>query len=1251
MSSGKFTTPLETALGGGRTLIEASAGSGKTRAITTIVARLVVERGLAIENILVVTFTKAATEELRKRIRRTFKAIQQAEGNAAAAEDGQARELLAKWEAFEELDQKRIMARVDLALLDIDRANILTIHGFCQRALIEFAFETGFTFDFEISGDGAGIVTGVVRDAWQNRFRDSSPMLADFLAKKRFMPDEIAGWYGSLRAKLFHDVRGVPDTVIGPAEAEDDCRTKLESVVSMWREHGVEFRRIVLENEALNRVKYRRNTIENHLARFERVAAATDLPTGIGGLAESARYFGAAKVSECCKPGRQVPENPLFAAFDELADACAGLLAQFENGLKQFRRQLIERGGVEIRRVIRKERRLGYDDLLIEMHDALERETTGQRLAGNICRRFPVALIDEFQDTDPIQERIFSNIYGSRRQSDAESGAESREGQCALFIVGDPKQSIYEFRGADIFAYLGAQQGSNTSLQLGSNWRSVPPLVEACNAIFDVPEAFTIPEIGFIPAQPGRDDARLEIGGRAPPPFTFWLPGDQGSVTDASEIVVNKTANDIVELLNRARSGQASLGNKPLQASDIAVLVARKADGRRIAMALRRRGGRCVEIDDSSVFETREAWQIYRLLLALAHPGRQDFRRGALAGDLFGLDSGQLLALSEDDSFWSDWSGRFDEWREHWQDSGVGAMLRKIIGAEGGAGNLLRYTDGPRRLTNVFHLAELLQEAETSNRFSPAGILAWLKRGLAGQAGAGNAEQDAFTLRLDSDEDLVKIMTIHKSKGLEFPIVYLPFAWFSREVRSSGDPVSYHIREDGGFPAILDLAPDDVGRSQRELEEFGESVRLLYVALTRARERCVVAWTRITNNRRKTLPPLAWLMHRRGRQAPRAEGEGEGMDDAVKFAAPVSVMEDHAATGEQFREMRREDFETDVAAVADKCPQGIETLAIAGDDLQRVDTIAEEAGAELESREFSRPLRRIRQLTSFSALAADHADLSPGRPSLETGAPDYDQSVGVISAEVGAGDTQPQPQVLDAFHFPRGVRVGTCLHGIFEILDEQPDGDLDQICREQLQRADIAPKWTPVARAMVENTLATELREPGHSGFRLADIDRRLVELEFCFPVQGLRRSGLAGTLADFGYPDLLHDGLDEQAIEGFMRGFIDLALEHDGRWYIVDYKSNWLGDDVDDYLPERIADTMRRHSYQLQYLIYLLALHRYLRSRLPDYDYDRYIGGAFYLFLRGMDPADDKARGICFDRPGKACIEALDDIMKSTES
>ncbi len=459
-------------LAAGRTTIEASAGSGKTRAITTLVARFVVEKGCGLERILVVTFTKAAAAELRQRIRKTLREIQQSltagSADSAAGDDvGPARELLAHWQAIVELDPGEIRRRIDQALFDIDRANIFTIHGFCQRALTEFAFETGFSFDFKVRDDGGGLVDNVAQDYYLRRFHGAPERLASHALKQKFLPGELAAWFDKLRGRPGLEIRGVPEGAFNLGAAEENYRWAFENARALWDTTGG-FGNLLRENPALNRNKYRRPKVKERLADMRCRLFTGGLPNDLKVFGEQARWLGGKQAAASCKKGYPPPEHPLFGAFDALADACEQLAAALDGWLLQTRKEFFEQAPEEIRQAIRAERRLSYDDLLLETQHALEAET-GAQMARQIRERYPVALIDEFQDTDPVQARIFQRIY--------DCGEPSPGGFSSLFMVGDPKQCVYEFRGADIFAHLAARHSASDSLRLRRNWRSAPGLV------------------------------------------------------------------------------------------------------------------------------------------------------------------------------------------------------------------------------------------------------------------------------------------------------------------------------------------------------------------------------------------------------------------------------------------------------------------------------------------------------------------------------------------------------------------------------------------------------------------------------------------------------------------------------------------------------------------------------------------------------------------------------------------------------
>ena len=1414
-------TPVDFSLDrAGTTFIEASAGTGKTHALTTLVARLVIEEGWPIDRILVVTFTRAATTELRDRIRRVLGMLLDAvrarlreaappagrirdrstslRRNSAAnsldsglrgndeqalapsfprrrestgsnpdtdaagreppagspdreavepAIDPRARELLAAWEdRAGDIDFALAARRLEGAMHDIDRANVFTIHGFCQRVLADLAFESGLSFECEVGGEGGEAVAAAVRDFWRRRMYPSSPLLMRHAVENGFLPRALAGWTSRRRAKIGAEVVGGDP----PAQPLDACeatwRGVYDAVRSQWESRRDTFRTEILDGPWLNRQRYRPARSKADLAALDALFSAVEprLPAE-----DAAGRYGREQLSRACKRGFAVPDHPLFDALDRLEDASAALRAVYDQWLRWARREALAEVRQSVRRRVRTDRILAWDDLPIELDHALG-SAGGERLAERIRREFPCALIDEYQDTDPVQARIFSRIYADPARSPQAAatfepeneGASARGGRARpgpFIVVGDPKQSIYRFRGADVFAYLAARRSATGRLHLDRNWRSVPPLVEAVNAVFSGAAAFVTTGIGYrAVAAAGEPPGPLRLTNQgAPVPLEFRLlsrveDGKALAKKDVLPVVAGAAADEIARLLELAGRGEAVVEDRPLAGADLAVLVRTRGQGRLMAGALRERGVRSVEIDDGSVFHTREAEQLERLLWALADPGREPRVRGALAGDLLGLDARALHALGDDEQAWGAWAQRREDWRSHWTSRGIGSVLLRLLEGEGGAKHLLRHSDGARRLTNYRHLAELAQAAETRDRLAASELAAWLNRRRADP----DSRDEEAKLRIDSDERLVRILTVHGSKGLEFPVVFCPFAWDARGPGRRSDAVDavHHRGAEDGYREVIDLAPDGRAAAIEWLEEFAESVRLFYVALTRAKYRCVVTWGQV---RGAEDAPLAWLLHRSADgQPPTAEPDG---DDAAVAAL--------RAVADRFRGLGAEAWRGEVEAFARRLP-GAVTVSILDPEPPpaRPPERLDDPPPALAVRELRRPLRRIRSLTSFSALWAEAAPAdggagdraTAGRDGAGIDRPDHDQHEAPADA---AGDPSGADGAVagerTAFTFPRGPVAGSCLHRIFERLDDPPEfavdrTGLDEICAAALADFGIDGVWQPVARDMVESTRAVLLRTPeavkgaakgseggagsgrdvitagyrvadqslawstgtesgrgvvaaesrtanqssawsrgagserdgvtadceagraaGNGGFRLGDPNRRLVELEFHFPVEGLDHARLSAALVEHGYPDpfprAVRNGTGGAAppLDGFLRGYIDLVVAHGQRWYVVDYKSNWLGPEPGDYAPEALAASMRAGGYTLQYLIYLVALHRYLATRHPDYDCERHVGGAFYLFVRGIDPAAGMRRGVYFDRPAAECLLALDDCFR----
>ncbi|MDE0444975.1 MAG: exodeoxyribonuclease V subunit beta [Gammaproteobacteria bacterium] len=1172
-------------------LIEASAGTGKTNALTTLAARLLVEKRVEIGEMLVVTFTIAATGELRDRIRTTLRAVLRLARGEDSKPKAQDQALLERWKELG-IDGTDIARRLDLALNDLDRANVMTIHGFCQRVLADFAFEGGLPFGFEVAGDGADALNAAVTDEWRRWAYPASPLLFRYAMKKGLAADELVGWVSGYVARLDLDIVGV-DT------STDDALSGLDGLECAWR-HAVSNARDTHQAEAESMPDGDRDRIAAVLQRAEAVFCT-------GGS-----YLGKQRESKRLRTG-----SPALAeVLDELDRVSVELRTGYDGLLPCLRRDALLNTRALLDHRVREDRRLGFDDLLTGVHRALD---AGKGLARRIRDRYPWALIDEYQDTDRVQAEIFRRIYRDTRLV-GDNGA--------LIIVGDPKQSIYRFRSADIFAYLNTSDAvaDDAKLRLSRNFRSVPALTEAVNAVFEHPCPFALPGISFDPVESAIEDSRLSVdgetlaeGGNAPFQIrTFpWALGELWRKPEMRDLVARLAADEIAALLALADQGHARLGDEPVRGSDIAVLVRTAEQGRRVARALHERRIASVEIGMENVMASREAEQLERLLWAIAKPQSPHRTRGALTADVLGLDAGGVGALQDDDNAWNLWTERLGDWLEEWERSDVATLVRRILesGEVKGADQLLRYRDGARRLTNLKHLTELLQEAETRERYSPTGLAAWFTRQ---RANAGDRDEMAL-LRLDSDEQLVKIVTMHAAKGLEFPIVFCPFPWDASAPRRKAW-ADYHSA-DVGHAEILDLNPSQGELDADWLEQFSDEARLLYVALTRAKERCVVTWTKV---RQTENAPLTWLLY--GREAAGGDVDARTLLDVAKMANGLSP----------------EEWRTGLDDLATRCSAEI---GIVDMDLGYESPPVEHNStgpAQLTVRHLGRQLARVRQMSSYSALAhsAGVAESPDDHETVEQ--PDRDEAEPTEEVEEA---TKEGESVRNALTFPAGRRVGNCLHRIFERLDRGEEQSVEEACGESLARYRIDPQWVDVAQSMVANTRALLLAAaegPGvGKGFRLRDLERAVPEMEFHLPLEGLDRRRLGEALADHGYDNPFTGSRSN--IEGYLRGFIDLVVGDDGVWYVLDYKSNWLGNRLDDYRPAGITKAMRDHRYPLQYLLYLVALSRYLAGRLPGYDYDQHVGGAFYLFLRGIDLAAGMDRGVYFDRPSRACIEALD--------
>jgi exodeoxyribonuclease V beta subunit len=1181
----------------GLRLIEASAGTGKTFTLATLVTRLVIERELRVGQVLAVTYTEAATQELRERLRLRLELAARLANEVAlmpttiADEDGEAAVTRALIERQAQRENPLALARrLRVAAREMDLAAAFTIHGFCARALAEHALEAGQPLLApELVGSEKELVDAVAHDLW--RALAAEPGSAELLLAQWRTPADFAAEL----PRLLHAPR------IAPAAREasaPDPLPRLQQAAAVLRAaflaHGDEAcarLQAAVEQGVLNATTYGKGLPEvlrralgqwcvhddATLAIHERIDRLT--PAMLASKTNKPKKAGA--------PPSQAPTSPLFdavAAYIESARARdAWLTAQRIALVHRVREQALQR----LATLKRQRREQTFDDLIAGFATALD-GPHGERLAQRLRAQYAFALVDEFQDTDPRQWAIFERVFGTAADP-------------ALFLVGDPKQAIYRFRGGDVHTYLAAADRAVRAPALDRNFRSRPALLRAIDALYQRAgeTAFVDTRIQFHEVHPGgrvRDEDFVRAGRIAPALNVCVLPApaDSGKqpvwqVVEARKHAALTCAAAIFGLLADGRAGRATLhdkgGERAPQPGDVAVLVRNHREAQLMRETLVACGIPAVTAGRLSLFSTEQARDVLALLEALLRPDDDARLRGALATALIGLGASTIAAFDTQPELHREWQLRALGWRERWRRHGPLAMLGDVCALQ--APRLLALQDGERRLTNALQLAEVLQEAD-ARAVGEHGLADWLRTQIA----EADDNDETRQLRLESDARCVQILTLHKSKGLEFPFVFLPFAGIGPK-RSGRNTCEFHDGNERVLQLRSEATPEDaaawnLAKQRQADEEDGEDARLLYVGLTRAR---LALWL-VTGPFER---PSAQL---------------------------VSMLDDLDALSSQL----------DAGALAIHRIEWPLTLP---------DPLPPDHGEAVPpARIARRVVPRDWWVYSFTQLANEAAGSIEAAPRT-------------IAEEGGAQD-EPAPLVFDGDARFSGSRFGNVLHGALERVDfaawsrwphaEPPATELAHL-RAALHAEGYADAdlddGIAVLVPLIGHTLAVTLPE----GVRLADVppDQRVAEMEFHF---ALRPTATADLLALLHAHDVLRQrhafGL-RQRLEGLMTGKIDLVYAHAGRFHVLDYKSNRLP----AYDHATLATAMEDSEYTLQALLYTLALHRWLRFRLGSaYDYDAHAGGIRYLFCRGLEASDPALPGVHAWQPPRALIEGLDALF-----
>ncbi len=1240
--------PLEMPLRG-RQLIEASAGTGKTWTLTALYLRLVLghrdgnlptddtlrhpldpSQGLLPPQILVMTFTEAATSELRERIRRRlqealqgFQAWAQVEPPPAPIADDHL--LIQLRDAFDPLQWPACATQLERALQWMDEAAIHTLHGWAHRMLKQHAMECHHPFEQTHLEQPQALQIRLVQDYWRSHYYAlPTRWLRHLNSAVGKNPSELLTL---LRRRWHEEDRSPAPAVNANADADPD-QTSLSPAQPTMVTHILSAHD-QWEDQLAQQAQVARAAWDPSLAERLRQAQADGLikkrgittvnfAKWVDELSQWAQAGTEVKVDTLARLSGQALSaypidihswSPFFSHLDrwlemrqQAPDTAQRLIAHASHTVRGLYAAAKREQGV-----------FDFADLLQHLYLGVMAEDG--RLAAALRQQYPVALVDEFQDTDPWQYGTLDRIHDPLQATP----------EHALIMIGDPKQAIYRFRGADLATYLRAreqtrQSNANSLHTLIENRRSTPLLVEAVNHVFgqlDDPFASGPGALDFV---------RVLARGEDPPvptqphqPLTVWhLPPPEGAdlwnVDAARQVLASRFAQQMAGLLNTPSLSDLGPG-------DMAVLVRNHHEARAMREALSDCGLPSVYLSDqASVYATDEALDLWRLLRAVASPRQGAWVRSAVGSRLWGLEATALANLLQDEVRWERLLESFHQWQQTWRERGVLPMIHQWLHSEQVAQRLWQAPLDERRLSHVLHLGELLQHA-SQRLHGEAALVHHLARRLMDPG----HEAEALRMRLETDAQCVQVITYHKSKGLEFPLVFTPFLG-SFKVESSKDTAA-SAQHSGPASGQDSEATSDTDAEDEAFASLQEDIRLLYVAFTRARRGL---WLGVTESR--------------------SDLKGQVSKGNLQRSALSHLLQ----------RQERGDLWPCLQAQWGPCPAiRLEPLPPAqAIHYQPPTTQATTRGALVPRRQhvsrwwtasFS---SLTRGLDTHSADEEAWADAATDNPAVGAPLPTRQVTLPPDRPPVAKADGS----VSDWQTFPAGAQYGTLLHDALEwqaqhgwvgaahpgwhdwllrkcrwlrLSDEAQQQITPWICRLLSASMPVSTPDMPAAPPLVLSSLASEAY---------------WAEMSFSLPVHSLDSLWLEAQLHRQVFPGIERPALQPRRLQGMLTGFMDLVVHHAGRYWIIDYKSNLLP----SYDADHLLSAVLHHRYEVQYVLYTLALHRLLRLRLPDYDYDRDVGGALYLFLRGIDMP---GAGVHLHRPARSLIEALDQALRQEVS
>ncbi len=1087
-------------------LVEAGAGTGKTFSIAILTLRLIIEKEMPIQKILLVTFTEAAAAELEARIRKFVRlAYNYCNGIDIGGENQKIMDIVG-----DQNGRDNARPLLERALLSLDETSIGTIHSFCHKTLTEFAFETGQIYGTEPLKDLTEVITDEVNDYWRNHIAVLEKDL--FKPLKEIHKYQIGlDWYEYLSrdtiVSLIKEILNGKEFVINEKISRNDFLAE----------------RIKLKNELKEIIENRADLeerINTHISvtntRFTDLAK-NKLIEQLNNTEEFLHYLNnnADKNVKAIFSFYKEKEAQLVTLNVQLLDSI------FAEANKEITPNIIEQ--------ILDRNQLSFDDMIQNLHKAVCNEHN-ETLRTLLRNKFDAVFIDEFQDTDKHQYEIFNTLFGQDK---------------VLFYIGDPKQAIYGWRMADINTYFSARTnvGNENIYEMDKNFRSSIALVNAFNEFFgQIENPFYDQSINYfnVSANEEKEQKSLFIGEAILRPITVY---DECQNIDE----INQSVIDLVKsLLVKGR-----LGNDQVKPHNIAIIVRSNYEGTLFKNAFEKRGIPAIQMFDEKIFNTEEAKYVLFFLQAIADISITNIKK-ALLTPFTGFNTADIANINSDMHV-----ELFKAYSNTIQKDGVYACLSRFITDYKVRETLLKADNegGQRKLSNLLQLAEVLQDAQQNKKLDETELIAFLKKGINGM----QVDGDEYVQRLETDNDALKIVTIHKSKGLEYDIVIAPF--LDMQVKTKGAFSSFRD-ENESYKFASNRSLDDGNLELFKFQSEQENRRLIYVAVTRAKYQCFLF-----------------------KKSTKGDSSLDPFYSAISETSKFISKEEYVMQNENF------------------APEGN----------QLVYHYPENVSIELSDNNWCK--------MSFSFLGGKHGGTT--RPASTKEMSDYGKFIF---------------QDLE-----RGMNAGNLLHDIFEFIDFTDNNTWKSVIEKSLDRFIKKRKeefQEPLA-ALLDNILNTPINIAGEN-ILLSEVSnsQKLNEMEFDMNMSGFSVGALNGLSDETRTIRSINVG----ELYGVLNGLMDLFFEYNGKYYILDWKSNYLGDSLEDYTPDKLNEAMNENNYHLQYMIYTYAADRFLKSRMPGYEYDKHFGGVIYLFLRGV--RKDKETGIFVNRPTKDDLEMMDKIF-----